>query len=451
MKVALVVLGVGIVVGAFFLLNGEGVLTFAPDGSVNGSFEKSVESTSTLSISSGVGNSSGTLPKGGVNTTSTLKNQDIEKQLPLTSSPLEIKAIYATNWTAGSPQRIKRLIDFVDKTELNAIVIDIKDYSGFLGYRTGIADAKAIGAEKDIRILRPNALIKELHDHGIYVIGRIAVFEDSLLANARPGWALQNKVTGGIWKDHKGLAWLDPSVSDVWDYNIAITKDALSRGFDEINFDYIRFASDGDLANIGYPGWDQKTSKATVIKKFFKYLRENLPGAKISADFFGLTTINYDDLGIGQVLESAYQYFDFVAPMVYPSHYAPGFLGYKSPANFPYEVVKYSLENAVKRLKNYGIPRVSNASSTASSTDANATSAVLSENIPKTNAKLRPWLQDFNLGATYDAPMVRKQIQATYDSATGTPHLMNGWMLWNPSNEYTAGALDLQTPSSSHD
>lgn len=361
------------------------------------------------------------------------KFTDIEPQKPLANPPKEIKAVYATSWTAGYQKRMDSLINLIKETELNAIVIDIKDYSGYIAYDTNVPEVDKYGAE-EIKIPYLNTLIKRLHDENIYVIARITVFQDPVLAKARPDLAIHSRSKMGsatstdwtisnLWLDHKKLAWIDPASKEAWDYNIAISKDALSRGFDELNFDYIRFASDGNLADMRFPNWDGKTYKSTVIRNFFKYLREKLAGAKISADLFGLSTINSDDLGIGQIIESTYGYFDYVAPMVYPSHYAKGFLGYKNPAQYPYEVVKYSMEHAVQRLADYN----------------NSTSSVLI-----VNTKLRPWLQDFDLGADYTASMIKEQIQATYDSASSTPELIDGFMLWDPRNVYTEGALEKQ-------
>ncbi len=204
---------------------------------------------------------------------------------------------------------------------------------------------------------------------------------------------------------------MDPTSQEVWDYNIAIAQDALSRGFDEINFDYIRFPTDGNLGVLSYPLYKGKTLKADEIEKFFAYMDEHMhkdQKVKISADLFGLSTVNKDDLGIGQVIESAFAHFDYIDPMVYPSHYATGFIGYKSPASYPYEVVKYSLDHAMARLQagNY-------------------------------RGQLRPWLQDFNLvGVNYYAKEVRAQIQATYDAG-----VTDGWLIWNAGNVYTTAAF----------
>ncbi|MEK9170361.1 MAG: putative glycoside hydrolase [Patescibacteria group bacterium] len=351
---------------------------------------------------------------------------DLPPQKQLENPPEIIKAVYATGWTAGSEKGITRLIDLIKKTELNAIVIDIKDYSGNLSYYIGLDLAKKYKAEDEIKIAKPNAMIKKLHDEGIYVIARQTVFQDPILALARPDLALMSSSTGKQWKDHKGVMWIDAAAKDAWDYNIAIAKDALGRGFDEINFDYIRFSSDGNMNDINYPFWNEKTPKRQIMRSFFKYLRESLPDTRLSADMFGYVTILQDDLGIGQHLDDAFPYFNAIAPMVYPSHYNKGFLNHQNPADFPYEVVFASISEVNSRLKQY-IAKAANSTSTV-------------DYIVK-NPQIRPWLQDFDMGATYDAAKVRAQIDATYASATGTPI---GWMLWDPTNVYTSQALNLE-------
>ncbi len=355
--------------------------------------------------------------------------QEIEPQQPLPNPPSEIKAIYATSWSAGNEARLARLEKLISETELNAIVIDVKDYSGYVAYNTELPLPKQYRAV-ELRMPRLNALVKRLHSAGIYVIGRISVFQDQRLALARPELALQSLSAKAVWKDHKGLAWMDAASEEVWRYNVSIAREVLERGFDEVNFDYIRFASDGNLRDIAHPVWDGVTPRTAVMESFFKYLRAELPDARLSADLFGLTTVNEDDLGIGQVLESALPYFDAIAPMAYPSHYATQFLGYTNPAEYPYEVVKYSLENAISRFTTYD----------AQFKNANATENPASHVLPL-KSKLRPWLQDFDLGATYDAAMVIREIQAVRDAAMAAPKLVDGWMLWDPTNEYTREAL----------
>ncbi len=338
------------------------------------------------------------------------QDQDIEKQHKLANPPAVIKGVYMTSWVGGYATIREKILNLVDTSELNAIVLDVKDSTGIIGYEADIPDAKKYGTEEK-RIPKINAFIKELHDKNIYVIGRVAVFEDPALAKARPDLAVKNSSTGKTWKDKNNLSWMDPTSQEVWDYNIAIAQDALSRGFDEINFDYIRFPTDGNLGVLSYPLYKGKTLKADEIEKFFAYMDEHMhkdQKVKISADLFGLSTVNKDDLGIGQVIESAFAHFDYIDPMVYPSHYATGFIGYKSPASYPYEVVKYSLDHAMARLQagNY-------------------------------RGQLRPWLQDFNLvGVNYYAKEVRAQIQATYDAG-----VTDGWLIWNAGNVYTTAAF----------
>ena len=350
---------------------------------------------------------------------------------PLADPPKMIKAIYLTGWSAGNPSKINYLINLVKTTEINAVVIDVKDYSGYVAYDIKVPEVEKYKAE-EIKIPQINRLIKQLHDEGIYAIARITIFQDPRLAEARPDLAVKSKKTGAPWLDRKKLTWIDPAAKDAWDYNIAIAKETSQRGFDEINFDYIRFPSDGDLEDMEFPFWDGKSPESSVIRNFFKVLRQELAGVKISADLFGLATINRDDLGIGQIIENAFEYFDFVSPMVYPSHYASGFLGYKNPALYPYEVVKYSMDSAFQRLKNYELGIMNNATTTATSTNM-----IRDSRSKIQDSKLRPWLQDFDLGADYNAETVQKEIQAVFDAATSTPELLNGFMLWSPSNIYS--------------
>jgi hypothetical protein len=340
----------------------------------------------------------------------TISKVETDSQPPLADPPEIIKAVYCTSWCAGSPSRVNYIVNLIKETELNAVVIDIKDYSGYVAYDIKNPDVEKYKA-KEIRIPRIRELIKRLHDEGIYIIARQTVFQDPILAKARPDLAVKTS-SGKLWLDNLKLAWLDPSSEEVWDYNIAIAKDALDRGFDEVNFDYIRFPSDGNLRDMVFPFYDDVTPKEEILAGFFAKLREETKDRIISADLFGLTSVNYDDLGIGQVIESAYLNFDFVCPMMYPSHYAAGFLGYQNPAEFPGEVVEYSVASAARREN------------------------ILRENQTEAKiGKLRPWLQDFDLGAEYNASMVRSEIDAAEMNGA------SGWLLWNAGNWYTKEAL----------
>jgi len=346
-------------------------------------------------------------------------------RIKLQEPPEIVRAIYLTAWSAGSPRYFNYLINLLEITEINAVVIDIKDYSGFVSYPADVEIVKKYGLTNNA-IRDIDSLINFLHQKGIYVIGRITVFQDPALASKRPDLALydveETKRTGSLvlWQDRKNLFWLDPSSFEVWEYHLALARDAFLRGFDEVNFDYIRFPSDGNLKNIGYPFYDLQRPRRVIIREFFQYLRQELPNERISADLFGLTTVNRDDLGVGQVIEDAFEFFDFVCPMLYPSHYASGFRGFENPAEFPYEVVSYSLESALARKKEF--------------------EKRMQEKIGEKIffSKIRPWLQDFDLGADYTDEMVRKEIQAVKD-VLGAEFV--GYILWNPSNLYSHGAI----------
>jgi len=344
-----------------------------------------------------------------------ISNIELTPRGQLADPPEIIKAVYLTGWSGGSRGRIDYVIQLARTTEMNAVVVDIKDFSGEVAYKTDVVKVKQYGAEAVIKIRDIDALLERLHREGIYVIARVTVFQDPVLVKARPDLAVRSIESGGVWLDNKGLGWIDPGSKEAWNYTVAIARDASSRGFDEINFDYIRFPSDGNLQDMQFPFSEQQTFKRVVLHDFFKYLRENLEDTIISADLFGLTTSSRDDLGIGQVIEDAYEYFDYVSPMVYPSHYAAGYLGYMKPAQYPYEVVDYSMRSAQARLQSLQLA-----------------------NPEQQFAKLRPWLQDFDLGAPYGSIMVQAQVQAAVDSLEEE---FVGFLLWAPTNYYTTEAL----------
>lgn len=332
----------------------------------------------------------------------------------LANPPETIQAVYLTAWSAATPGRVAYVLDLARTTDLNAVVIDIKDFSGEVAYVTNISEVKQYGAER-AKIQDVRTFLRRLHEAGIYVIGRVTVFQDPVLAAARPDVAVQSVTQKGIWKDYKNLAWIDPASKEAWNYTVAIARDAAEKGFDEINFDYVRFPSDGNLEDMEFPFWDGQTLKSSVVRSFFAYAREQLSDAVISVDLFGLTTSRRDDLGVGQVLEDALEHFDYVYPMVYPSHYAHGYRGYQKPAAYPYEIVYFSMASAQARLE-----------------------ALQAANPEKQFARLRPWLQDFDLGATYNTLMVQAEVQAARD-ALGEAY--GGFLLWAPTNWYTREAL----------
>ncbi|MDP2669006.1 MAG: putative glycoside hydrolase [bacterium] len=331
------------------------------------------------------------------------------------ATPKAVKAIYMTSWVAGTPKWRAQLVDFIKKTEINSLVIDVKDYTGTVSFDTQSSVIKKEGSE-EVRVNDMREFLSELHTAGIYAIARITVFQDPYYAKKHPGIAVQTK-NGALWKDRKGISYMDPGAKEYWDYIIEIARASEKAGFDELNFDYIRFPSDGNMSDISFPvsGAEAK-NKVAVMDKFFSYLHKELregPNAlstPISADVFGMVTSNFDDLNIGQILEPIAKYFDYVAPMVYPSHYPPTFRGFKNPAAHPYEVVLFAMEKGVGRLQ---APT-------------------------STPTKLRPWLQDFDLGTDYGVAEVRAQIKATYDSG------LTSWMIWDASNKYTQNAFEAE-------
>lgn len=336
-----------------------------------------------------------------------VKEQEKLEEPPIyLPTPEPLKAIYMTSWVAGTPTWRSDLIRFVEESEINAIIIDIKDYTGTISFKVDDEVINSYGSAEE-RIPDIKAFVRELNEKNIYVIGRISVFQDPYMAKKRPDLAVK-RGDGVVWKDRKGISWIDPGAKEYWDYTVRIARAAFDADFDELNFDYIRFPSDGNMKDIAYDHWDEATSRSEIIKTFFAYLDSELSSLHVplSADLFGMTTTNYDDLNIGQVLENAIPYFDYIAPMVYPSHYPPTFIGLANPAAHPYEVVYYSMSKARDRVI------------AASSTPA----------------KLRPWIQDFDLGATYDAGMIQKQKQAVYDAG------LTSWMAWDPANKYTREA-----------
>lgn len=327
-------------------------------------------------------------------------------------TPKQVKALYISAWVAGSPKFRDSVIKIINETEINAIVIDVKDSTGRVSFEMPNPLIKNSGSvEKRISNIR--LLTDTLHKKNIYIIGRISVFQDPYMTKKNPSWSVTKKSDGTVWKDRKGLSFLDPAKKDVHDYILAVAKGAYDEGFDELNFDYIRYPSDGNMKDINYHLKEGET-RSDNIEKFFQYLSSEMKkeiNIPISGDLFGLTTEASDDMGIGQVWEKALPYFDYLSPMVYPSHYPAGHAGYKNPSNYPYEVINRALASAVKKT-------------TAAGSDIN---------------KIRPWLQDFDLGAVYTKEMVRAQIKATYDNG------LNSWMMWDPSNKYTPAAFELES------
>ncbi|TVP58952.1 MAG: hypothetical protein EA351_02505 [Gemmatimonadales bacterium] len=323
--------------------------------------------------------------------------------------PDSIRGIYLNAWRAGSRSRVDAALDLVRRTEINTLVVDVKDATGYMSYATDVPLAGVIGADDEIRIRDLPARLDRLADEGIYPIARIVVFKDPLLAERRPEMAVQDS-TGAPWVDGKGDRWVNPWDRRIWEYHLEIAREAVALGFPEIQWDYIRFPDRpaSEMEQARFPGAEGR-AKSEAVRGFLIYTREGLADldVPVTADVFGVATAARTDVGIGQLWEDMTDVTDALLPMVYPSHYWRGSYGFEVPNAHPYEVVRRALEDGIRRNREVEDP-----------------------------AEIIPWLQDFTLGdPPYGVPEVRAQILAVED--LGIPH----WILWNASGRYTEGAL----------
>jgi hypothetical protein len=321
--------------------------------------------------------------------------------------PDVVRGIYLNAWAAGSTAKLARLINVANTTEINTFVIDVKE-GGEISYRSRVPLAREIGADQPyIRDVR--GMLARLRENGIYPIARIVVFRDATLADAYPELAVRH-VDGGDWQDRDGHRWVDSFNRQVWDYNIAVAREALELGFAEVQWDYVRFPDvpQALMRTAAWPAQDGRT-KADGIREFLLYSRQQLASydAPVTADVFGLTVSVQNDMGIGQLWEKMVDATDVLLPMVYPSHFARGSYGIAHPNAQPFETIVAAMRHAVRRTA--GVPNA---------------------------AGIRPWLQDFTLGAPrYGPAHVRAQIDAVY--AAG----LEEWVLWHPGSNYTVEAL----------
>jgi hypothetical protein len=315
------------------------------------------------------------------------------------------------NRWAALGERMWQLIDVAKRTEVNALVIDVKDDRGFLLYGSSVPLARAIGADtnRPMSAKRLRAILDTMRAHEIFPIARIVVAKDPLLAQAKTEWAVKRKSDNSPWLDKNGRPWLDPHHREIWAYAGDIGDEAIGLGFAEVQFDYVRFPDEPRLIREAVFPLAQGRVRARVIREQLGYLHGRLKSRKVpmAIDVFGLTATDSTDMGIGQRWEQFVDQADVVLPMTYPSHYAPGTYGLANPNAHPYAVLDHSLRDAKRRSA--GIQGA---------------------------AELVPWYQDFTLGPPrYGAEQVRAQIQAGYDNG------VRGWMLWNPGSRYSTAAL----------
>lgn len=325
-------------------------------------------------------------------------------------TPFRPKALYLSFYGIGDKALRESALKLIATTELNALVIDVKGDRGRIPYRSAVALAADSGAQKVITVRDMPTLIAQLHAGGVYLIARVVAFKDDPLARTHPEWAVRDR-NGQIYVDREGLAWIDPFRGEVRDYVLDVAEEAARLGFDEIQFDYLRFP---DAPGLVFAELPTQTNRVATISGFLSEARRRLApyNVFVAADIFGYVLWNRDDTAIGQRLEDLVKYLDYVSPMLYPSNFQFGIPGYRNPVAVPGEIVRLSLRNAVKRT---GLPPI----------------------------RFRPWLQAFRDYAfdrrLFGADMIRAQIEAA--EAFGS----DGWMLWNPRNAYGEAGLRAKT------
>lgn len=324
--------------------------------------------------------------------------------------PFMPKALYLSFWAASSEKRLERILDLAENTEINTVIVDVKNEYGDLLYKSGVEQAEKTGAHKNRTVYDIEKFIALLKKKNLYVIGRVVVFKDERLAQNRNDLALKD-MNGSVWRNHEKLAWVDPFESEVHGYVSAIAADAASRGFDEINFDYVRFPL---RRGLSYREQLNQTNRVNAITQFLKSANQALRPYNVytSVDTYGYVCWNDNDTNIGHTINSLAKHCDYIAPMLYPSGFGPGIMGFKDPTDHPYAIINESIKEALKK------------------SDVSA-------------ARFRPWLQSFK-DYGFDRKFFRsrelsEQIKGAQDA------LCSGWMLWNPSSRFTAQGLQDST------
>jgi hypothetical protein len=341
---------------------------------------------------------------------SRLPRASASKPVSPVRSPVPIKAVYLSHFGVGDRAIRDRIFDLLDRTELNGVVIDVKGDRGFIPYQSGVPLAIDAGAQGPVRLRDFDQMLGRLKNRGIYTIARVVVFKDTVLAIHRPEWALLDARTRKPWRDNEGLAWVDPFKAETFDYAIAVAREAALKGFDEIQFDYLRFPSEGALGTIQYSKPNTQETRLRAISEFLRRARPDVGslGAMMAVDVFGYTAFNTNDTSVGQRLEELATLVDYLCPMAYPSAYHRGIPGHPNPVAHPYEVVS----ETVRRTR---------------------------ERTAHAQVGVRPWIQDFCDYAfdrrPFGVPELHRQMKGAEDAGA------RGWMLWNPRNVYTAEAL----------
>lgn len=332
-------------------------------------------------------------------------------------TPVKVKGIYVSAYVAGSEDLMNNIITQIDNTELNAVVIDFKDDNGRITTNIDSPVFNEIDA-CDPFVADMAGLIQKLKSRNIYVIARVVTFRDPYLAEKKPEWSLK-KADGSIYRDNKGLAWVNPYKQELWDYLMEVGRQAAAIGFDEVQFDYIRFAVDSTMKDVAFDEADTRgRSKTDVITEFTKYAYDTLAplGIFVSADVFGaIIGSEQDAQSVGQIYGELAENLDYICPMIYPSHYSDGNFGLDHPDKHPYETILAALQKSKVELDIYKTEGTS-------------------------QAIVRPWLQDFTASylknyIKYGDEEIRQQIQAVKDAG------YDEWILWSAANKYHYGGV----------
>lgn len=327
--------------------------------------------------------------------------------------PVKVKGIYVSGPIAGTA-KMDELITLVDETELNAMVIDIKNDEGRITYK--MQTDKVLEIDAGIRYIPDiEELVTKCKEKDIYLIARIVAFRDPYLAEQKPNLAVHT-ADGEVFRDKNGLAWVNPYRREVWEYLVEVAAEAANAGFDEVQFDYIRFSTDVREEEVDYGTEAENVSKIDIITQFTEYVYEELSslGIYVSADVFGTVIDNKTDQEIvGQDYVKMASYLDYICPMVYPSHYYNGSYGIKVPDAEPYRIIYEAASSSVREL----------------------------DTLPEEGrAGVRVWLQSFTASwvtghISYGAEQIREQIHGAYDAG------YDEWILWNAAVNYQPEAL----------
>ena len=330
-------------------------------------------------------------------------------------APFTPRALYLSLYGVGDRHLRDSALSLIANTELNALVIDLKDDMGRVAFKSSTPLAEEIGAQKIITIRDLSSFSEKLHESGIYLIARIVTFKDAPLVAAKPELAIRT-AGGAIWRDREGLEWSNPYSRETWEYNIDLAVEAARAGFDEIQFDYVRFP---DALGLAYSMPNTEENRVGAITGFLAEARKRLIPYNVflAADIFGYVAWNTNDTFIGQKLESLPEVLDYMSPMLYPSGFQFGIPGYLEPVHHPREIVYLSLEKAKQRTQLPGI-------------------------------RFRPWLQAFRDYAFDRTQFQGEQIRAQIDAAEQAGS--DGWMLWNPHNNYTQEGIAPKSGAASH-